>query len=641
MTRSPVFKREERPPAHELHHPRPPAGRRVAREDGVLIIALERVLHEVGDLRVARVVVDGDVGRGHVEVLVDAEGHLLADDCARLVDGRVQEVDVAARRIERELRVDRRRRRRWRRLVEAIEPGYQHLPRIERRHPEGALLHLRGPRATRRRLTGGDDVERERLSREARTTERDGGRTHGERADALRLERPFDRERVTVRPVAVDDDVRLRRRLVLAPYCEPGRRSQRAGVRHAVGARGAHHDGHGVADADRVLVELLLDLRRALRRSHRRPQDRRRARPQDRQRDPPQPRAAASQAHLSAIPRTRFLPARLASSCWSVGAFSSWSSIRWSSSVLGGGGAPASRGGSGPASGGRRRRLGVLPAVLAAVGCAAVGISPRGVLAALAPTVGVARGVGARVPRRRCVGPGVLLVVDPAEGDRAVERRVPSDRIPAVGLARRKDEGAVVCASRRLRSRRRGRRGCPRDSGPARAASPGTASSSAIACATRRAHSICAWRFARIASVTPSVDLLFAEPAPVLLADAKEREAQVEGPVGPALQELRRPDDPVLARAGREVVLEAARGRRGVSGVEVADGLLHQGRVAIERARRIPGAAARPTRARAARRPPGPRARSPGAGAFGGRSCSHPRYAPSATRRLADQRVER
>ncbi len=262
----PGAKRKQRPAPHELHDPRLAAGRRVARELRVLVLAEERVLHEVGHLRVAGVLGDRDVGRLDVEVLVDAEGHLLAHDGVRLVDRGVEEVDRAARRLDGQLRIGGRGRGRRLRLIEGIHPGDQRLPRIEgRERPERALRRRRLARRAARRPPRRHHADLHGLGREPRAPDRDARRSEAERSDVLRLEGPVDGQRVPVGAVAVDADVRLRRRLVLTAHGEPRCRADPGIGGHLVGAGDGHLEAHDVAHADGVLFERELDLGRALR----------------------------------------------------------------------------------------------------------------------------------------------------------------------------------------------------------------------------------------------------------------------------------------------------------------------------------------------------------------------------------------
>jgi hypothetical protein len=90
--------------------------------------------------------------------------------------------------------------------------------------------------------------------------------------------------------------------------------------------------------------------------------------------------------------------------------------------------------------------------------------------------------------------------------------------------------------------------------------------------------------------VGAGIDLFFAEAAPELLADAEEREPQIERPVGSLLEKVGRADVPVLARPRRQVCLQLARRAAGIAAVELGDGLGDGGRVALERARGIPPA---------------------------------------------------
>ena len=82
---------KERPAPHELHDPRSPRHGSVAGEKRVLVFSQERTLEEIGHLGVVDVFgVDLDVRCSRcVDVLVDAEGDLLAHDSGGLVDRRV------------------------------------------------------------------------------------------------------------------------------------------------------------------------------------------------------------------------------------------------------------------------------------------------------------------------------------------------------------------------------------------------------------------------------------------------------------------------------------------------------------------------------------------------------------------------
>ncbi len=348
----PRVQREERPSAHELHEPGPASDRRVPGEQGVLVLSQQRVLHEIGDGRIVNVgVVDLDRGlRADVDVLVDTEGDLLADDRARLVDRRVQEVVGGARCVEGQLGVGGQLRRALRRLQvrlrEALpEPLEEPLPRVERGEGERRVRCLLGGRLARRGLSGRNDAQGRPTHCETVPSNGDARWSDGEHAHALRLDGPVDREPVSVALHPVDVHVRLRRRGALAAHREPrGQGEPRIGGRRIAALR-PELDVNDVPHPHRIRVHLQLQLRCSLRAGDHRPGERHQRRQHDEH--CPRPRA-----HLSAIPRTRFLPARFASSCWSVGAFSSWSSMRSSSFVAGcGGGCPASGCGGGLASG--------------------------------------------------------------------------------------------------------------------------------------------------------------------------------------------------------------------------------------------------------------------------------------------------
>src|SRR6202042_3148055 len=134
------------------------------------------------------------------------------------------------------------------------------------------------------------------LRGEPRAADRDAGRRERERADALGLQGPVHGKRVAIHAVAVDADVRLRRRRALATHDEARRGAEAWIARHRVGARRVHLEMNHVTHADGVTVELQLDLRCAVGPGRTRgPQDR----------EEPETRETEEAAlHLSAIPRT-------------------------------------------------------------------------------------------------------------------------------------------------------------------------------------------------------------------------------------------------------------------------------------------------------------------------------------------------
>src|SRR5262249_25676912 len=90
------------------------------------------------------------------------------------------------------------------------------------------------------------------------------------------------------------------------------------------------------------------------------------------------------------------------------------------------------------------------------------------------------------------------------------------------------------------------------------------------------------------------------------LADLEEREPEVVRAVGPLLEELRRADLPLVARARGQVLLERLRRGGRVARVEFPERALHLRRVAIERMPGIPPARPRRERERHEPESPGP-----------------------------------
>src|SRR5262249_3267012 len=148
----------------------------------------------------------------------------------------------------------------------------------------------------------------------------------------------------------------------------------------------------------------------------------------------------------------------------------------------------------------------------------------------------------------RVVAGVFLLVLDPAERDRAVPRGVAPDRVAAVLHPGYELDRFVVCAHRLLIF------GAEEEEVAFEVAGAGAWLDGLRGLVGDRAHDAQRTvdvRHARgVRSLVPSVEFLLAEAPAESLADAKEREAEVEGAVGALSQELRRADVPFRAAAG-------------------------------------------------------------------------------------------
>jgi hypothetical protein len=184
---------------------------------------------------------------------------------------------------------------------------------------------------------------------------------------------------------------------------------------------------------------------------------------------------------------------------------------------------------------------------------------------------------------------GVLLVFDPLERDGAVPGCVSARPIACVPLGGREDERAIVGADGLLVRAVEERQVCVQiESAGAQIDRTGRVLPDDLDDAPGALHLRVALRSRPLADAC--VDLLLAEPPPELLAEAEEREPQVQGAVRTPLEPVGRADAAVLARTGREVFLEAVHRAGRVAGVEVDDGLLDGGRLAIERPGHVPAA---------------------------------------------------